>query len=166
MAALLHDDNFTLADDGRGKGTRFTATIIVKAIARIFFHSGSMKTLGRLEHTSKAFMPLRGETVVFISVCIGFALAEYSAGKRVGVKFEGSEVNILQIWIQRTWDEQSSLKQEVVLGILNKRVKEQAGFEDGQIKGSYQAATNPYKDSFEDMADCIDELPPDLRQRV
>jgi hypothetical protein len=35
--------------------------------------------------------------------------------------------------IQKTWDEMSAFREEVVLAKLNKRVKDQAGFEDGQL---------------------------------
>jgi hypothetical protein len=68
--------------------------------------------------------------------------------------------------IQRTWDQQIAMKQVVVLAILNKRVKNQAGFEDGQIEELYAAVPNPYKDSFEDIEDCMDELPPKLQDQV
>jgi hypothetical protein len=68
--------------------------------------------------------------------------------------------------IQRTWDAQSLMKQDVVLALLNGRVKNQAGFEDRQIEELYAAIPNPYKDSFEDVESCIDELPAELQDRV
>lgn len=67
---------------------------------------------------------------------------------------------------QRTWDKQSAMKQKAVLAILNKRVKNQAGYEDGQIEELHAAVPNPFKDSFEDMEHCIDELPPDLQDQI
>ena len=66
---------------------------MVKAIAKGFFHSSSREALGHLEHTAKYFLPLHGESVVFILVCIAFALEEYLSGKRVPVKFEGAKVD-------------------------------------------------------------------------
>jgi Domain of unknown function (DUF6532) len=66
---------------------------VVKAIARVFFLSGSREALARLEHTAKYFLPLRGESVVFVLVCIAFALEEYLTGKRVPAKFEGLKVD-------------------------------------------------------------------------
>jgi Domain of unknown function (DUF6532) len=72
--------------------TRFIASVIVKAIAKVFFLPHSRLSFGRIEHTAEFFRSLHGETVVFISVCIAFALKEFSSGKRVPAKFEGAEV--------------------------------------------------------------------------
>jgi Domain of unknown function (DUF6532) len=107
VAKLLNKDDFTV-DDGSGVSlcpriltmltmmqtghTRFAASVIVKAIAKVFFHPNSRLSFGRKEHTAKLFRCLHGETVVFISVCIAFALKEFSSGKRVPAKFEGAEV--------------------------------------------------------------------------
>jgi Domain of unknown function (DUF6532) len=107
VAALLNKDNFTV-DDGSEVSfcpmiltvlimmqtgrTRFIASVIVKAIAKVFFLPHSRLSFGRIEHTAEFFRSLHGETVVFISVCIAFALKEFSSGKRVPAKFEGAEV--------------------------------------------------------------------------
>lgn len=107
VAALLNKDNFTV-DDGSKVGlylkvpsilmmiqtgqTRFIASIIVKAIAKIFFHPGSKSSFGQIEYTAEYFRSLLGETVIYVCVCLAFALGEFSSGKRVAAKFEGAGV--------------------------------------------------------------------------
>lgn len=68
--------------------------------------------------------------------------------------------------IQKTWDAMSGMREEVILAKLNKRVKDQAGFEDGQIEEMYNAVPDPHNDSFEDIEDNMDDLPPELQERV
>jgi hypothetical protein len=68
--------------------------------------------------------------------------------------------------IQKTWDEMSAFREEVVLAKLNKRVRDQAGFEDGQLQEMYNAVPDPHKDSFEDIEHNMDDLPLELQDRV
>ena len=66
---------------------------MIKAIIKGFFYSSFREALNHLKHIAKYFLPLYGESVIFILVCITFALEEYLSGKRVPVKFKGIKVN-------------------------------------------------------------------------
>ena len=68
--------------------------------------------------------------------------------------------------IQKTWDAMSDMREEVILAKLNKRVKDQVGFEDGQIEEMYNAVPDPHNDSFEDIEHNMNDLPPELQERV
>ena len=68
--------------------------------------------------------------------------------------------------IQKTWDAMSAIREEVILTRLSGRVKDQAGFEDGQNEEMYRAVPDPHNDSFEDIENNMDDLPPELQERV
>ena len=56
----------------------------------------------------------------------------------------------------------SDIRKEVILIKLNKRVKDQVGFKDGQIKEIYNAVPDPHNDSFKDIKHNINDLLPEL----
>lgn len=63
----------------------------------------------------------------------------------------------------KAWQDQAEKRQEILLAVLDTRVKKQTGFEDGQCDEVHRAVANEYKDSLADMEDCLDELTPELR---
>jgi hypothetical protein len=67
--------------------------LLMKAIVKVFFLSSSKEALTYLEYTAKYFLSLCSKLVVFILVCIVFALEEYLTEKRVPAKFKGIKVN-------------------------------------------------------------------------
>lgn len=53
-----------------------------------------------------------------------------------------------------------------MLAFLERKVKDQAGFEDGQVEQLYAAVPDEYKDSLEGFEDFIDERPSEMQQLV
>ena len=49
-------------------------------------------------------------------------------------------------------------QKEMILLVLTNCVKNQAGFEDRQIKRMYEAVSDPYKDLLEDIKKFLKEL--------